>query len=1009
MTSFFSDHAEEVTFPGNRSDASTQFRTCQEGAYWAIKSYRTTQRDEPAIISLPTGGGKTALMMLAAFEFTVDRALIVAPSEAVRNQISDKFERLEGLKKANVLSSDIDAPEVGIHKSRLTSKSNWKEYEDTDIVVTTPNSVSEKFATNDEEPTAQPPDGFFDLLMIDEAHHSAAPGWKQILNNFTEVPQLLFTATPFRREEDTLPGELIYHYPIEEACKAGIYHKVGLRTIPEQNRDLVNEAAEQLTTLQESNAEATLLARTDGIEEADSLAKTYREQTDLEIQAIHSDADNNQDTIDDLRDGEIDGVVVVQKLAEGLDVPNLQLAVFHVPPKSFRMMLQIIGRLAREPDDEMPATILTTDTTLTSKGMSEAVRQLYREDTGWASVADELISEHIKNNSTDKIGGATPLEAVNPDNIRPYKTATVYSLAETVFEPLVDDADDVVVETDADFGHVLSTPESVWGCITTTQESPTWGTNTILESPTYNLHLYCSPADSELLFEYTSDARRANTIRTALLRDHTALTQIDGKRLSKAMQSLTAPKYKAAGMNNVLVPSGTQPEHKLLTGGDVQGAVYHSDKRRYTHGHVFASFEPDVEDGDSRFSESSNTKTRGISTARASIWSNSKAGLSVFETWCETLADELTADGEPTIRNLGIGNHGEAIDEFETSPFAVMPFPSLTTAKVERQTPDDDSWHTVRIDLELDDPENPPMQTVDVCMTFENFGTCIECSYDVAANEWSGDITDYRFRLPEETEYSILCGDELLKEFPPIFHTDANTTVMSGAQSSAETDLADFDPATLKASIQPNWPEYIEVDATEKPEWWETDEERDKDISELWDERPTETVFPALVDFLKDQRGDEQYALFCDDMGDEIADFIEFRKEEKEINMYHCKRSKSPGVRISYFKDIYHQTLRSLRYTFSQKLIDQVEDGSGLSHFVCGKDVFEEIADDFLPGDWEYTIYGVHPGLKLDFDPEDGNENVGRLLSECVEQVERYNVDFAMMGAGGCWEESNGN
>jgi hypothetical protein len=110
---------------------------------------------------------------------------------------------------------------------------------------------------------------------------------------------------------------------------------------------------------------------------------------------------------------------------------------------------------------------------------------------------------------------------------------------------------------------------------------------------------------------------------------------------------------------------------------------------------------------------------------------------------------------------------------------------------------------------------------------------------------------------------------------------------------------------------------------------------------------------------------------------------------------------------VNYFKDIYHQTLRSLRYTYNRELVDKIhgehERDIG-SHIIHGKDTFEDIKSDFVASKWNYTICGVHPGLKLDFDPEDNNENVGRLLSECTEQVERYNVDFKMIGAGDSWD-----
>ena len=1004
MTGFFSTNTGRVTFPGEQSDDPLSYWNCQEGAYWAIKAHQTTDNATPAVVSLPTGGGKTAVMMLAAFEYGADRALIIVPSDAIRTQIKERFENLTGLNKADAFSGTTDGLEVKIHRGRPTSEEAWEEYSDADVVVSTPNSISEPYANADEDSLVLPPAGFFDLLLVDEAHHTPARGWRYVLESFDDIPQLLFTATPFRREDQPLPGDLVYHYPIQKARDEGIYHEVGLETVDGNSDQLVDTAVRTLTSLQNSNDQATLLIRTNTTGKADNLAEKYNEETPLDVCAVHSKTEDNQDKLERLREGAIDGVVVVNKFIEGIDVADLQVAVFHVPPKSFPRMMQIVGRLARKPSDEAPATIIATEEAVKSASMSEAVRQLYRDDTGWADVAEDLISEYLSVQESDKPGGAPPLDAVSPDNIRPYKTVTVYSLSDTEFEMVAQDSNSALVGSENSLGYILSTPDSMWGSITTTQESPTWGTSTILQSTAYDLHLYCVPEDSELLFEYTSDVRQANTIRSTLIHDEAAATRVTGKRLSKAMQSLSAPKFKAAGLTNVHIPSGTQPEHKLLTGSEVQGAVYHSDTRRYTHGHVFASFSADGEAvaGDSVDSEdsSSTTDTRGISSSKGAIWSNSKAGLSAFKQWCETLARKLNADREPAIQHLEDLNQGVQIDAFDEEPFSIMPYPSLLASRVSVKASSDQSWQDVEIAMGIAESVDTPSQSIEVSVSIEPVGSDIQATYDVEANDWSGAITEYQFQIPDADAHSSLPGDEFLRQYPPRFHVDANSIVTGGAKYVTETTLDEFDPSSLRMELQPAWGDYIEEDAVEKPGWWD-DVDETTDLTAKWESEPIESVFCAMVETLTSRYGGEEYVLFCDDMGDEIADFIEFRTDEKQITFYHVKRSKPPGVRISYFKDIYHQTLRSLRYTYTQDLVEQLagnQQGTSRSQVVHGEETFEEITQDFVPTDWSYTICGVHPGLRLDFDPEAGHENVGRLLSECAEQVERYNVEFGMIG-----------
>jgi hypothetical protein len=372
-----------------------------------------------------------------------------------------------------------------------------------------------------------------------------------------------------------------------------------------------------------------------------------------------------------------------------------------------------------------------------------------------------------------------------------------------------------------------------------------------------------------------------------------------------------------------------------------------------------------------------------------------------------TLAKKLTTDREPAIQNFGTLNQGTTVDAFNSEPFSVVPFPTLLTKKVEFQEQGTDDWSEINLAIEIDESVDTPTSSVDVCVSAEPVNSSIQCTYDIATNQWSGEITDYQFRLPDVRTHSSLPGDEFLRKYPPRFHVDVSTTVMGGAKYAAETNLDGFDPSSLIMSLQPDWSDYINERAKEKPIWWDHISDLDYNFAAVWDLTPTKRVFSAMVEMLTSEYGGENYVLFCGDMGDEIADFIDFRREDKEITFYHCKRSKSAGVRVNYFKDIYHQTLRSLRYTYNRELVDKIhgehERDIG-SHIIHGKDTFEDIKSDFVASKWNYTICGVHPGLKLDFDPEDNNENVGRLLSECAEQVERYNVDFKMIGAGDSWD-----
>jgi superfamily II DNA or RNA helicase len=84
---------------------------------------------------------------------------------------------------------------------------DWQEIEQYEVVVASPSTISPIHY-----PESPPPENLFDLVIIDEAHHSSAPTWRAILEHFSAAKALLLTATPRRLDGQRLPGEHIYHY-----------------------------------------------------------------------------------------------------------------------------------------------------------------------------------------------------------------------------------------------------------------------------------------------------------------------------------------------------------------------------------------------------------------------------------------------------------------------------------------------------------------------------------------------------------------------------------------------------------------------------------------------------------------------------------------------------------------------------------------------------------------------------------------------------------------------------
>lgn len=122
MNPFFLENRKKFKL---EDEHGVHFRKCQLGAIWALKSH-FTKSDAPGLISMPTGSGKTALMMALAFELKAKKILIITPSKVIRDQIAREFSSLAVLKRIGALpNSFTKQPIVKANKSLCNSIEKW--------------------------------------------------------------------------------------------------------------------------------------------------------------------------------------------------------------------------------------------------------------------------------------------------------------------------------------------------------------------------------------------------------------------------------------------------------------------------------------------------------------------------------------------------------------------------------------------------------------------------------------------------------------------------------------------------------------------------------------------------------------------------------------------------------------------------------------------------------------------------------------------------------------------
>ncbi|WP_084621330.1 DEAD/DEAH box helicase [Luteibacter yeojuensis] len=407
------------------SGPNAGLRPGQIAALYATAAHFTSS-DEGAIVSLPTGYGKSAVLVGLCFLLRPKRVLVVVPTASLRKQMGKTFSDLDVLKRLDLLANrDLRPPTVALLESRPANREAWVALEGADVVIATPQVVSPE-----NDGVSPPPEGFFDLVLVDEGHHSPAATWAALLSH-VNANQVLVSATPFRRDRLGLPGKLIFHYPLRKAAAEGAFGKVTFDAIdtpegadrPEIDELLATKAEAIYRRDRDAGFDHRMLIRTNTVAHAKDLVNLYVAKG-LRVEAVSSMVSRRQiDKIEQrLASNDIDGVVCVDMFGEGYDFPKFKIAVLHAVHRSLVPTLQFIGRFARTND------LKTADATFIapfSHVQSES-GELFREGVDWsvllADVADaqqaKAAVEREFTEGFDSTDTGSVVDLLTLDNVR---------------------------------------------------------------------------------------------------------------------------------------------------------------------------------------------------------------------------------------------------------------------------------------------------------------------------------------------------------------------------------------------------------------------------------------------------------------------------------------------------------------------------------------------------------------------------------------------------------------
>jgi len=228
---------------------------------------------------------------------------------------------------------------------------------------------------------------FYDFIIVDEFHHAAAKSYQTLLNHF--IPQILLglTATPERMDgEDVLSyfdGRIASEMRLTEAIDRKLlspfqyfcvsdtvdlsnmkwrgkgYDLKELENVYTNDKirsnQIVNSVYKYVTDIDEVKG----LGFCVGVEHAKYMANYFNERNIPSI-ALYGETDKETRKMaqDQLKNGDVKFIFVVDLYNEGVDIPDVNTILFLRPTESLTVFLQQLGRGLRLVDGKECLTVL---------------------------------------------------------------------------------------------------------------------------------------------------------------------------------------------------------------------------------------------------------------------------------------------------------------------------------------------------------------------------------------------------------------------------------------------------------------------------------------------------------------------------------------------------------------------------------------------------------------------------------------------------------------------------
>jgi len=340
-------------------------RPYQEEALKSINDFSEKGINKQLVV-LPTGAGKTVIFShLPQFKKDSLPMLVLAHRAELLYQAKEKI--------------SWSNPELDI---QIEQADNIAGY--CDVVVASVPTLGRA----ESERILKYPKDYFKSIVIDEAHHAAAPTYRRILDYFNAPFVLGVTATPQRSDNTRLTDvfdEIVYYKTIQDLIEDGyLCTLVGYRIktdtdisgVATNEGDYVASQLEDAIDTPERNAhivaaynslvpESKAIVFCAGVKHANNLATSFASaQIKTEVILGATDSDSRRDILARFRMGTTKVLINVGVLTEGFDEPTVETIILARPTRSTLLYTQIVGRGTRLHEGKPHCTVLDfADTT----------------------------------------------------------------------------------------------------------------------------------------------------------------------------------------------------------------------------------------------------------------------------------------------------------------------------------------------------------------------------------------------------------------------------------------------------------------------------------------------------------------------------------------------------------------------------------------------------------------------------------------------------------------------